>query len=88
MDETCDMHGRDQKCIKILAGKSEGKKYLGRFIRTSEDIVRIDLQIWWEVVDFVYLVQGRKKWRAPEKHGTEHLGLLKCGQLLEWVSEY
>jgi hypothetical protein len=37
MDETCDMHGRDQKCIKILAGKSEGKKHLGIFIRTSED---------------------------------------------------
>jgi hypothetical protein len=83
MDEVCDMNVRDRKCIKILVGKSEGKKHLVRSIRTSKDNIRMNLQIWCEIVDFIHLVQDRKKWRGLEEHGTEISDLMKCGKFPE-----
>jgi hypothetical protein len=29
MGEACNMHGRDEKCIKYLLGKPEGKRHIG-----------------------------------------------------------
>jgi hypothetical protein len=29
MDITCSTHGGDRKCLKILVGKTEGKRSLG-----------------------------------------------------------
>jgi hypothetical protein len=83
MGKVCDMNVTDQKCIKILVGKSERKKHLGRSVRTPEENIRMNLQIWWEILNFILLVQDRKKRRSFEKHGTEISVLLKCGKFLE-----
>jgi hypothetical protein len=55
---TCSTQGRNDKC-KLLVGKPEGKRPLGRPRRRWEDI-RMDLRkIGWEGVDWMHLAQDR-----------------------------
>jgi hypothetical protein len=63
MHEACGLNVlvKDKKCIKKLIAKSEGKKHLDRSIRTTEDNITTNLQIWWVIVDFFHLVQDKKK---------------------------
>jgi hypothetical protein len=50
---------------KILVGKSEGRKPLGRSSRRCEDNIRTDLrEIGYEGVDWMHLAQDRGQWRA------------------------
>jgi hypothetical protein len=50
---------------KILVGKPEGKKLLGRLRRRWEDSIKIDLmETGLEVVDWIHLARDRDKWRA------------------------
>jgi hypothetical protein len=50
---------------RVLVGKPEGKRPLGRPIRRWEDNIKIDLQ---EMVcggmDWIYLAQDRERWLA------------------------
>jgi len=55
-------------CHKILVGKPEGKRALGRPKRRLEDSIRMDLsKIGREDVDWIYLAQKRNHWRALMK---------------------
>jgi hypothetical protein len=48
---------------KILVGKPEGMRPLGRSWRRCEDKIRMDLRkIVWEVVDMIHLAQDRDQW--------------------------
>jgi hypothetical protein len=48
---------------KMLIGKPEGNRALGRPTRRREDNIRMDLrEIWWEV-DWIHLAQDRHQWR-------------------------
>jgi hypothetical protein len=50
---------------KILIGKREGRRPLGRPRHRWEDNIRTDLtEIGWEGVDWIHLVQDRGKWWA------------------------
>jgi hypothetical protein len=50
---------------KILVGKPEGKRPLGRPRRRWEHNIRMDLtEIEWDGVDWIHLAQGRDQWRA------------------------
>jgi hypothetical protein len=50
---------------KVLVGKPEGKRPLGRQRRRWEDGIRMDLkEIGWEGVDWIRLAQDRDLWRA------------------------
>jgi hypothetical protein len=50
---------------KVLVGKPEGKKPLGRPRRRWENGIRIDLrEIGWRGVDRIRLAQDRDRWRA------------------------
>jgi hypothetical protein len=64
---TCGTHGRGEECVgyRVLVGKPEGKKPLGRPRRRWEDGIRMDLrEICWESVDGIQLAQDRDRWRA------------------------
>jgi hypothetical protein len=51
---------------KILVGKPEGKRPLGRPKHRCEDNITTNLkEIWWQVVDWIHLAQKSDKWRAP-----------------------
>jgi hypothetical protein len=52
--------GKERKVYKVLMGKPEGKKPLGRPRRRWEDGVRMDLG----GVDWIRLAQDRDRWRA------------------------
>jgi hypothetical protein len=55
------MHGKDEKCIQNFGWeKSGGKRPLGRPSCRWEDI-QINLQIGWEGVDWMHLVQDRNQ---------------------------
>jgi hypothetical protein len=50
---------------KILVGKPEGKRLLGRPRRRWEDNIRMDLrETGWEGVDWIHLSQVRDQWWA------------------------
>jgi hypothetical protein len=50
---------------RVLVGKSEGKRPLGRPRRRWEDNIKIDLQeVGCGGMDWIYLAQDRDRWRA------------------------
>jgi hypothetical protein len=50
---------------KVLVGKPEGKRPLGRPRHRWEDEIRMDLrEIGWGIVDWIQLAQDRDRWRA------------------------
>jgi hypothetical protein len=57
--------GEDRKVFKVLVGKPEGKRPLGRPRRRCEDGIRMDLrEIGLVGVDWIRLAQDRDRWRA------------------------
>jgi hypothetical protein len=57
--------GEERKVYKVLVGKPEGKRPLGRPRRSWEDGVRMDLrQIGLGGADWIQVAQDRDRWRA------------------------
>jgi hypothetical protein len=57
--------GETRNVYKILLGKSEGKRPLGRPRRRLMDNIKIDLRvIGWDGMDWIDLAQDRDQWRA------------------------
>jgi hypothetical protein len=55
----------ERKVYKVLVGKPEGKRPLGRPRRRWEDGIRMDLrQMGLGGVDWIQLAQDRDRWRA------------------------
>jgi hypothetical protein len=58
--------GEKRNTYKILVGKSEGKRTLGRARRRWESYIKMDLsEIGSRGEDWIHLAQDRNKWRAP-----------------------
>jgi hypothetical protein len=57
--------GEERKVYKVLVGKPEGKRPLGRPRRRWEDGIRMDVrEIGLGGVDWIRLAQYRDRWRA------------------------
>jgi hypothetical protein len=57
--------GEERKVYKVLVGKPEGKRSLGRPRRRWEDGIRIYLrETGLGGVDWIQLAQDRDRWRA------------------------
>jgi hypothetical protein len=57
--------GEKRKVYRLLRGKPEGKRQLGRLRRRWMDKIKIDLlEIKLRGLDWVSLVQDRYRWRA------------------------
>jgi len=71
MSRTYSTHGGDDKFIyKILVGKPEGRRPLGRPARRWDDDIRMDLmEIGQKGVDWIHLSQDRAQWRAVVNTG-------------------
>jgi hypothetical protein len=57
--------GEERKVYKVLVGKPEGKRLLGRPRSRWEDGIRMDLrETGLRDVDWIRLAQDRHRWRA------------------------
>jgi hypothetical protein len=60
---------------KVLVGKPEGKRPLGRRrYRWESGIIVGRREIGWGNVEWIQLAQDRDRWRAPCENGDEPLG--------------
>jgi hypothetical protein len=60
--------GEIRNAYKILVGKTEGKRPLGRSRSRWEDKIRMEFrEIGWEVVDWLHLAQGMDQWCASTR---------------------
>jgi hypothetical protein len=65
MDGACSANGEKWNEYRILVGKPEGKRPLGRPRRRCEDNIKMNLrEIGSGGVDWIDLVQDRDQWRA------------------------
>jgi hypothetical protein len=57
--------GKRRGVYRVLVGKPEGKRPLGRPRRKWEDNIKMDIQeVGFEVLHWIELVQNRDRWRA------------------------
>jgi hypothetical protein len=57
--------GEKRNTYRLLVGKSEGKRPLGRQRRRWVDNIRMNLgEVGWSDVDWIGLAQDRNRWRA------------------------
>jgi hypothetical protein len=57
--------GEKRNAYRLLVGKAEGKRLLGRPRRRWVDSIRMDLgEVGWRDVDWIDLAQDRNRWRA------------------------
>jgi hypothetical protein len=57
--------GKKRNAYRILVGKPEGKRPLGRPRRRWGDNIKMDLrEIGWNGVEWIDMVQDRDQWRA------------------------
>jgi hypothetical protein len=57
--------GERRGAYRVLVGKSEGRRPLGRPRRRWEDNIKMDLrEVGWRGMDWINLAQDRDRWRA------------------------
>jgi hypothetical protein len=77
--------GEKRNVYRLLVGKPEGKRPLGRLRRMWIDNIKMDLlEIGLSVVDWIGLTQDRYRWRALVI-GNEPSGSIKCWETTEWL---
>jgi hypothetical protein len=74
----------DKNAYRILVGKPEGKRPLGRPRPSWEDNIKMDLrEIGWCGMGWIDLTLNRDQWGGPFEHGNEPSGSVKCWEILE-----
>ena len=69
---------------KVLVGKPEGKRPLGRPRHRWEDNNKMYLEeVGRGCGDWMELAQDRDRWWALCENGKELLGSIKCGEFLD-----
>jgi hypothetical protein len=65
MVKACSTHGEKRNAYRILVGKPEGRRPLGRLRHRWEDNIKMDLrEIGWGSMGWIDLAQDRDQWRA------------------------
>jgi hypothetical protein len=65
MGRASSTNGEKGNAYRILVGKPEGKRPLGRPRRRWVDSIKLDLrEICWDGMDWIDLAQDRDQWRA------------------------
>jgi hypothetical protein len=76
--------GEKRKAYRLLVGKPEGKRPLGRPRRRWLDNIRMDLvEVRWGDVDWIGLAQDRDRWRALVNSVLNLWGSIKCWETIE-----
>jgi hypothetical protein len=65
MGGPCSKNGEKRNAYRLLVGKPEGKRLLGRQRRKRVDNIRMNLgEVGWGDVDWIGLARDRNRWRA------------------------
>jgi hypothetical protein len=65
MGEAYSTCGKKRNACKVLIGKPEGGRPLGRHRRRWENNIKMNLiEIRWDGVDWIQVAQDRDTWRA------------------------
>jgi hypothetical protein len=65
MGGPCSTNEEKRNACRLLVGKPEGKKPLGRRRHRWVDNIRMDLgEVGWGDVDWIGLAKGKNRWRA------------------------
>jgi hypothetical protein len=65
MGGACSTNGEKRYAYRILVGKPEGKRPLGRPRRRWMGNIKMDLkEIEWDGADWMNMAQDRDQWRA------------------------
>jgi hypothetical protein len=73
--------GEKKNAYRILVGKPDGKRPLGRPKGRWVNNIKMDLrEIGWDGTDWIDLAQDRDQW---SEHGNEPSGSIKCWEFLE-----
>jgi hypothetical protein len=81
--------GEKRNAYRLLAGKPEGKRSLGRPRCSWVDNIKMDLlEIGWGGVDWIGLAQDRDKRRALCECGYEPSGSIKCWETIKWLHNW
>jgi hypothetical protein len=65
MGGSCSTNGEKKNAYRLLVGKPEGKRPLGRPRRKWVDNIRMDLgEVVWGDVVWIGLAKDRNRWRA------------------------
>jgi hypothetical protein len=65
MGGPCSTNGENRNAYRLLAGKPEGKRPLGKPRRRWVDNIRMYLgKVGWSDVDWIDLAKDRNRWRA------------------------
>ena len=68
MGWACNTYGERRGVYRVLVGKPEGKRTLGRSRRIWGDNIKMDLQeVGCEGMDWIELVQDKDRWGALVK---------------------
>jgi hypothetical protein len=85
MGGACSTNGEKRNDYRLLVGKPEGKRSLGRPRRRSVDNIRTDLgEVGWGDVDWIGLAQDRNTVESSCEFGIEPSASMKCWKTIEW----
>jgi hypothetical protein len=66
VEGACSIYGREERVCRVLVGKPEGKRPLGRLRCRWEDNIKMDLQeLGCRGLDWTELAEDRDRWRTP-----------------------
>jgi hypothetical protein len=80
--------GVKRNAYRILLGKPEGKRPLGRSRRRWVGNIRMDLgEVGWDDVDWID-DPGYGPLEGSCEHGNQPSGSMKCWAVLEWLRNW
>jgi hypothetical protein len=83
MGRACGLYGGEEKCRRILLGKREGKRPLGRHRHRWKANIKMDLkEVGQEGMDWLHLAQDRDKWQSLV---STVINFIKCGEFLDYL---
>jgi hypothetical protein len=90
MARACSTNKEKRNSYRILVGKREGRRSLGRPRRRWEGEIKTDLrEIGFGDMECIDPVQDRDQWNECScEHGNEPSGSKKCWKIRDWLNNW